>query len=40
MLEEERKPAEWKETTIVPIHRRGNSDMCENYRGIALGNAA
>ena len=25
---------------IVPIHKRGNRHRCENYRGIALGNAA
>ena len=40
ILEEERIPAEWKETIIVPIHKRGDRDKCENYRGIALGNAA
>ena len=38
--EEERIPVEWKETIIVPIHKRGDGDKCENYRGIALGNAA
>jgi len=38
--EEERLPEEWKETIIVPIHKRGDRDRCENYRGIALGNAA
>ena len=38
--EEERIPEEWKETVIVPIHKRGVRDKCENYRGIALGNAA
>jgi hypothetical protein len=38
--EEERIPAEWKETIIVSIHKRGDRDKCENYRGIALGNAA
>ena len=37
--EEERIPEEWKET-IFPIHKRGDRDRCENYRGIALGNAA
>ena len=37
--EEERIPEEWKETIIVPIHKRGDKDGCENYRGIALGNA-
>ena len=38
--EEERIPEELKETIIVPIHKRGERDRCENYRGIALGNAA
>jgi len=38
--EEERIPEEWKETIIVPIHKRGYRDRCENYRGIALGNEA
>jgi len=37
--EEERIPEEWKETVIVPIHKTGDRDRCENYRGIALGNA-
>jgi hypothetical protein len=37
---EERIPAEWKETIIVPIHKRGDRDKFKNYRGIALGNAA
>jgi hypothetical protein len=40
ILEEEIIPEKWKETIIVPIHKRGDRDMCENYRGIALGNAA
>ena len=38
--EEERIPEEWKKTIIVPIHKRGDRDRCENYRGTALGNAA
>jgi len=38
--EEERVCEEWKETIIVPIHKRGDRDRCENYRGMALGNAA
>jgi hypothetical protein len=37
---EERIPEKWKKTIIVPIHKRGDRDRCENYRGIALGNAA
>jgi hypothetical protein len=38
--EEERIPTEWKETIIVPIHKREHRDKCENYKGIALGKAA
>jgi len=38
--EEERIPEEWNKTIIVPIHKRGDRDRCENYRGMALGNAA
>jgi len=38
--EEERIPEEWKETIIVPIYKKRDRDKCENYRGIALGNAA
>jgi len=38
--EEERILDEWKETIIVPIHKRGDRDRCENYRGRAWGNAA
>jgi hypothetical protein len=38
--EEEWIPEEWKETIIIPIHKRGDRDRCENYRGIALGNTA
>jgi len=37
--EEERIPEEWNKTIIVPIHKRGDRDRCENYRGMALGNA-
>jgi hypothetical protein len=36
--EEEMIPEERKETIIVPIHKRGDRDRCENYRAIALGN--
>jgi hypothetical protein len=38
--EEENIPEEWKEIIIVPIHKRGDRDRCENYREIAMGNAA
>jgi len=38
--EEESIPEERKETIVVPLHKRGDRDRCENYRGITLGNAA
>jgi len=31
--EEERILEEWKETIIVPIHKRGDRDRHENYTG-------
>jgi len=37
--EEERIPEEWEETIIVPTYKKGDTDRCENYRGLALGNA-
>ena len=37
--EKERIP-EWNKTIIVPIHKKGDRDRCENCREIALGNAA
>jgi hypothetical protein len=40
MWERERIPEEWKETIIVPIHKRGDRDNSKYYRGIALGNGA
>ena len=33
-------PEDWKETIIVCIHKRGDRARCENYKGVALGNAA
>ena len=36
--EEERMPEEWNDTITVPIYKKGDSR--ENYRRIALGNAA
>jgi len=38
--EEERIPERWRETIIFLIHKRGDRNRCENYRGIAVGNAA
>ena len=34
--EEEDVPLEWKEGHIVKIPKKGNLDMCNNYRGICL----
>ena len=39
-MEEERTSEEWKEIIIVPIHKKWDTDRCENCRGIALENAA
>jgi hypothetical protein len=33
--EEERILAERKETIMIPIHKRGDRDACENYRRTA-----
>jgi hypothetical protein len=29
-------PDQWKESIIVPVHKRGNKIDCNNYRGISL----
>ena len=29
-------PQEWKESNIVPIHKKGDRMDCNNYRGISL----
>ena len=29
-------PEEWKVSGIIPIFKKGDASMCENYRGIAL----
>jgi len=39
ILEEKRIPEEWRET-IFPIYKKEDRVRCENYKGIALGNAS
>jgi hypothetical protein len=33
---EEGLPDQWKESVIVPVHKRGDKTDCNNYRGISL----
>jgi hypothetical protein len=32
----EELPDQWKESIIVPIHKKGEKTDCNNYRGISL----
>jgi hypothetical protein len=29
-------PHQWKESTVVPIHKKGDETGCSNYQGISL----
>jgi hypothetical protein len=29
-------PAQWRESIIVPVHKKGDNTDCSNYRGISL----
>ena len=31
----EELPEEWKESIIIPIHKKGDKTHCSNYRGIS-----
>jgi hypothetical protein len=32
----EELPDQWKESIIVPVHKKGDKTNCNNYRGISL----
>jgi hypothetical protein len=32
----EELPDQWKESVIVPVHKKGDKTYCNNYRGISL----
>ena len=36
VLLSEELPVQWKETILIPIHKKGDTTVADNYRGIAL----
>jgi hypothetical protein len=36
LISNEKLPHQWKETIMVPIHKKGNKTDCSNYQGISL----
>jgi hypothetical protein len=36
MWNKEELPQQWKESIVVPIHKKGDNTDCNNYRGISL----
>jgi hypothetical protein len=32
----EELPHQWKESIVVPVHKKGDKTDCSNYRGISL----
>jgi hypothetical protein len=35
-MNKEKLPDQWKESLIVPVHKKGDKTDCSNYRGLSL----